>query len=146
MSDRDTAAFEAEQGGSRQAVSTPTMHVDEWRARAKAIGAGDWLDAPFVCPACGNVATPRSFRAMGTEPARALTECIGRVSGAGSARGGRKKKRSKPCDWAAGGLLGTLNGGVVVVTEDGKHINVFAFADDGPNPAPVATAGEGGSR
>lgn len=106
-----------------------TIPIDVWRARGLELGGGTFLDCPFVCPLCGNIATPRDFQAAGAEPARAAQECIGRVVGAAGGLSRGNQATNKPCDWAAFGLLGTLNGGATVVHPDGTTTDVFAFAD-----------------
>lgn len=106
----------------------PRIQVADWRTRARELGGEDCLDTPFRCPACGHVATPRDFKRLGAAPHRALQECVGRVTGAGSPFGVNGKPPAKPCDWAAFGLLGTLDGGTIVIAEDGTEVNVFEFA------------------
>jgi hypothetical protein len=113
-------------------TDVPTYTLEEWRAEATRRGGGELLDCRMLCPLCGNVATPRQFKDAGADPERAAQECIGRVVGA---RGGlyvrttKRRPMPRPCDWAAFGLFGTLNGGVFVITPDGKQINVFSFAE-----------------
>lgn len=106
-----------------------TMTLEEWRAEARRLGGDDFLDTPFVCPLCGNVATPRQFEEAGAEGSRAPQECIGRVTGA---KGGLRSKtpKAQPCDWASFGLLRTLNGGTTIVKPDGTTADVFDFAPE----------------
>lgn len=106
--------------------------IDEWRAEALRRGKGNFLDTRFVCPACGHVATPRDFQNLGDDPNRAPQECIGRAmnrKGAGDGEVGEWGRKS-PCNWAAFGLFGTLDGGQTVVMPDGQLVNVFDFARD----------------
>ena len=111
-----------------------TYTLDAWRAEARRRGGGDLLDCPFICPLCGNVATPRQFKDAGAEGGRAARECLGRATGApGGLRSGTP--RSQPCDWAAFGLFGTLGKGVTVVYPDGREVEAFAFAPTEASPA-----------
>jgi hypothetical protein len=124
-------------------MDTQEYTLSEWRAEATRRGNGSMLDCPMRCPLCKNVATPRMFKEAGGDPERAAQECIGRLVGAQGGLHVRKKPMPQPCDWAAFGLFGSLNEGHFVVTEDGKRINVFSFADDDTaRPATTAAGGE----
>lgn len=79
----------------------------------------------FKCPACGKVSTLQEFKDAGAEPNDSYQNCIGRFTGKGSPT----KNSYEGCDWAAYGLFGTLNGGDVVITDEGKEIQVFSMAD-----------------
>lgn len=88
--------------------------LDEWLKEAEARFGPDEGKIAFRCPACGHIQTLKDFKDHGIDPNLAYQECIGRhVKGVG-------------CDWTAYGLLRSSN---IVVTEDGKEVHVFAFAD-----------------
>lgn len=74
----------------------------------------------FVCPRCGNIQTPKDFLDVGLDKDRAAQlsyqDCIGRHT------------KEKGCDWAAYGLFGTLEKGRIVITPEGKEVQVFDFA------------------
>lgn len=111
--------------GSTQTAPVP---VAAWRERVAAAGDGNPLDARFVCPLCGNVASPRQFTAAGVQPERAFQNCIGRFTGA---KGNLSSPQPvpQPCDWAAYGLFGTLNAGTQIELEDGSICWVFDLAE-----------------
>lgn len=95
---------------AEQSTTTP---LADWQDQMVARGG---LDCLFVCPNCGNTASPNDFKAVGAAPERATKECIGRhVQGRG-------------CDWAAYGLF---RGPAFVEVGDGKPpAPVFRFADE----------------
>lgn len=106
----------------------------EWRAAAEALFGEDPKLWRFVCPSCGHEASVANFNAIkaGTGH-RAATDCIGRLlREVGRADetyvGADRASSGKPCDWAAWGLLGTLNGGMAVRGDSGKIIHSFDFA------------------
>lgn len=109
---------------------TMTMTYDAWLAEGERRFGADKKDWRFLCPACGHVASPRDFNALGdSDPSRATVECIGRAMDRADMPGERGQFGDKqPCNWAAYGLFGTLNGGAFV-QRDGKTVNVFAFAE-----------------
>ena len=111
--------------GDDRGAATSRMTIDAWRAEALRRGGGGFGSVRFLCPSCGNVATPDDFVAVGANAADAAVECIGRASRpmAPNVPGGR------PCDWAAYGFFGTLGRGVVVEFPDGTTRESFAFAD-----------------
>ena len=78
----------------------------------------------MLCPACGNIATPAEFKALGANPDDAAQECIGRAMKPRM----HLETGKKPCDWAAYGLFKTLGKGMLVQFEDGKTIETFEFA------------------
>jgi hypothetical protein len=78
------------------------------------------MDCKFVCPACGNEASPNDFKALGADPQRAPQECIGRVLPRD------EWGDPEPCDWAAFGLLDICT---VHVDLGDKTVPVFAFAE-----------------
>lgn len=126
-------------------VPMPEFTLEAWRAEALK-RFGSWDKVSFVCPACGNVATPADFLAVRGEKSdgeRAAHECIGRLMA--EAKGAKVGEwgGKKPCNWAAYGLFSTLGKGVLVRFPDSdKPVQAFAFADapactQVPAPAPV---------
>jgi hypothetical protein len=73
------------------------------------------LDCKFVCPQCGNHASPNDFKRADSDPDKAPQMCIGRV------------KENEGCDWAAFGLLDICT--VHILMEDGRRVPVFEFAE-----------------
>lgn len=117
----------------------PTERIphDEWLVMALDRFGKDPMEWRFVCPFCGNVASPRDFEQAGvaaTDAHRASVECIGRVVGArGGMRAGAETlpdgKPAQPCDWVAWGLFGNLGKGPIVVrVVDGEEHETQAFA------------------
>lgn len=99
---------------------------DEWLAELKRRFGDDPMKWAFKCPACGKVSTIQEFKDAGAELNDAYQTCVGRYTGKGS-----PTKNSKGgCNWAAFGLLGTLDGGDTVDTGEGKEIPVFSMADE----------------
>ena len=98
---------------------------EEWNAELKNRFGDDMMNWAFKCPACGKVSTAREFKEAGATPNDVYSTCIGRHTGQGSPT----KDSKNGCNWAAFGLFGTLSGGDIVVTEDGKEIAVFNMAD-----------------
>lgn len=95
------------------------LSLEEFQIKGKAAGFR------FICPSCGNVASPKDFQAVGADPQMAPTNCIGRTMHPMP----KPRKGKTPCDWAAFGLLGNLGKGLTVVLEDGKEIETFALAE-----------------
>jgi hypothetical protein len=108
---------------------TAPMTIEEWRQRVTDSGDGNPLDARIKCPLCHNVATPRQFKDAGADPEKAFVSCIGRVIGAKGSLHSKRRPVPQPCDWTAGGLFGTLNGGIQLLKEDGPTVWVFDFAE-----------------
>lgn len=94
-----------------ETTERPLIDLAAYHALARAAG---WR---FVCPRCGNVATPDDFRAIGANPLSAAEECIGRSDAS-----------DVECDWAAYGLLGTTGLGLRVRFPDGTIAESFAIA------------------
>jgi hypothetical protein len=90
-----------------------TMHIDlvDFRAEVERRGG---VDCKFVCPICGNEASPRDFKDAGAKGHHATSACIGRL---GEEHGG--------CDWAAFGLF---RGPVFVQMPGGGEVPAFHFA------------------
>jgi hypothetical protein len=107
--------------------------LKEWKAEGKRRFGDDIMNWKFVCPACGRVNTGREFEEVGAEPNDMYQTCIGRHNGKGTNRPITPKKGvpapEHGCNWAAFGLLGTLNGGDIVVSDNGKEVPIFSFAE-----------------
>ena len=102
----------------------------EWLAEGKR-RFGDIINWRFVCPACGRINSASEFKEAGAQPSAMYLNCIGRHNGKGVSGIKHKKGDIAPefgCDWTAAGLFGTLNGGDIVVDDDGNEIMVFSFA------------------
>ena len=97
----------------------------EWLTELKNRFGEDMMKWAFKCPACGKVSTMQEFKDAGAEPNDSYQTCIGRFTGKGSPT----KDSKEGCNWAAFGLLGTLSGGDVIITEAGKEVPVFSMAD-----------------
>lgn len=102
-----------------------TYTLKEWLEEGEKRFGPDKLKWAFKCPACGKVSTIQEFKNAGAEPNDAYQKCIGRFTGKGAPIINSKDG----CNWAAFGLLGTLNGGAKVITENGDSVNVFDFAE-----------------
>lgn len=102
----------------------------EWLAELEKRFGRNPMRWAFTCPACGKTSTLQEFKDAGATPDDAYQTCIGRHTGKGSptkdSRGG--------CNWAAYGLLGTLDGGDVIVTDAGKRVSVFSMAEGHVSP------------
>ncbi len=99
--------------------------LKEWQNELLKRFGKESVDYKFICPACGKVSSGQEYRDAGASPNDMYQTCIGRHTGKGSP----DKATGQGCNWAAFGLFGTLSGGDVVVTEDGKEVNVFSMAD-----------------
>lgn len=122
---------------------TPRMTHRAWLDEAvKRFGRNprNWR---FRCPLCRNEASVQDFEDVKRDTGeRAPVECIGRVwneVGRGPVGGLDAPRGIQPCNWAAFGLFGTLDGGVQIEREDGKVTNAFEFADPAPVPEAAAT-------
>lgn len=92
--------------------------LKEWREEATKRFGKDANNWAFKCPHCGRINTVKEFTEAGADGSSSpYQECIGRY------------KKGYGCDWAAYGLFGNLGKGRVVVTPEGKEIEVFDFAD-----------------
>jgi len=92
--------------------------VDEWKARGKELYGEDVENWKFVCPSCDKVSSGADFKVTGAELENMYNTCIG-----------RHNNKETGCDWAAYGLFKTMGKGDVVITPDGKEVDVFAFAE-----------------
>lgn len=102
------------------------ISIAEWREEGVRRFGDDPRNWKFRCPACGHVSSVADFMELGKTAELAYQECIGRLTGKGSPKSGD----SSGCNWAAYGLFGTLGKGRTIVTEKGREIEVFDFADD----------------
>ncbi|PGL82609.1 hypothetical protein CN931_14490 [Bacillus sp. AFS054943] len=97
------------------------QRLEEWRFDAVALFGDKVWYWKFVCPACGNVQSAADFIKLGktteeiSESSMVYQDCIGRHTA------------EHNCDWAAYGFLGTLGKGRLVITPEGKEIEVFDF-------------------
>lgn len=110
--------------------SMQEQKYSEWMEEGKQRFGEDFTNWKFKCPCCGHVASGQDFKDLKAEPNDMYQICIGRINGK-SMRGFDSKKMDNKdgCDWAAFGLLGTLGKGKIIVTDDGKKIEVFDFAE-----------------
>ena len=101
------------------------MTKEEWAKRGSELFGPDMMHWRFVCPACGNVATPMDFypfRDIRANPNSATCECIGRYDGHIHVVMGT----SKPCNYAGYGLIDLCPVSVM----DGEELaRCFAFAE-----------------
>jgi hypothetical protein len=117
-----------------------TTPIAEWVAEMEKRGK---LDCGFVCPICGNVASPNDWRALLPDlknPDRAARECIGRAKPREERRAAfpvpfegdtePPKEPESPCDYAAFGLFNICKRQVEF--PDGKTVGVFEFAEASP--------------
>ena len=103
-------------------MSQQEISLDDWQAKGKELFGEDYMRWRFVCPGCGNIATVEDFRQFkdkGASPNDAVQACIGRFSG------GDWAKKTKPCNYAAYGLLHLSP--LVVVDEEGNKTQAFGF-------------------
>lgn len=91
---------------------------DEWEQEGIKLFGEDKKKWKFICPRCGHVASIQDFLDIGCDANDAFQNCIGRM------------KKGIGCDWAAYGLFGTLGKGKIVISQEGKKVNVFDFAKE----------------
>ena len=103
--------------------------LQEWQAEGNRRFGNDIKNWKFVCPACGRINFGYEFYKAGATPNDMYATCIGRHNGKGE-QPQKSKKAHDGCDWAAFGLLKTMNKGVIVIKDDGKETEIFAFADE----------------
>lgn len=104
---------------------------DELLAEARARFGEDPKLWAFVCPSCGDVATPADFLANDADPNLIGQECIGRSFGA--LRGEKRTTKQgvtvgdapRGCDWCAYGLF---RGPWLITFPDGKEVGSFRLA------------------
>ncbi len=100
--------------------------LEDWRKEGAEKFGEDPRNWKFICPACGHIASGQDFLDAGADINDSYQECIGRHTGKSAPR----KGDSSGCNWAAYGLFGTLSKGRIVITEDGKRVEVFRFAEE----------------
>ena len=108
---------------------TPTITVDEWRAKGRELFGDDHMAWRFVCPACGHVASVRDWQDAKAPNGAVAFSCIGRwlPDEPRDAFG----KGPGPCNYAGGGLIGLHK--LVVINGD-HHQPAFEFAEsEGPD-------------
>lgn len=101
--------------------------LEEWLSEGKKRFGDDFTNWKFRCPACGHVASGQDFKKLGAKPNDMYQICIGRANGKGT-DGMKGKDEGNGCNWAAFGLFGTLDKGRIVITPEGKEVEVFDFA------------------
>lgn len=119
-------------GGGSVELSEPPMTVEEWKARGAELFGDDPMLWKFACSMCKNVASVQDFKDAGAKsPDQAAKMCIGRLGMTDdNLKGSMPKRRTDGpgCDWAAFGLLGSVNGHLLQYP-DGKVTDVFRFAE-----------------
>jgi len=93
------------------------LTLEEWKNKAKELFGEDVKEWKFKCPQCGEVQTMQDFiKNKVDEPdTKFYFSCIGRWV------------KDRGCDWTLGGLLQIHK--TEVISEDGKNIPVFEFAE-----------------
>lgn len=102
--------------------------LNEWTEEGKKRFGEDFTKWKFKCPACGHVASGQDFKDLKAVPNDMYQICIGRINGKGT-DGMKSKDEGYGCNWAAYGLFGNLGKGRIVITPEGKEIEIFDFAD-----------------
>lgn len=106
------------------------LTLEEWLAEGEKRFGNDIKNWKFVCPACRRVNIASEFLEYTDDINVVYQNCIGRFNGKGISGFSASKKHTKDgCDWAAYGLFGTLDRGLIVINE-GKEVQVFDFADN----------------
>jgi len=99
------------------------MTKEDWTKLGTQLFGPDMMNWRFVCPACGNVATPKDFypfRDKDANPNSATCECIGRYDGHIHVEMGV----GKPCNYAGYGLIDLCP---VRVMDGEEETRCFAF-------------------
>jgi hypothetical protein len=89
---------------------------EEWRHAGVRFFGDNYACWLFVCPSCGNIATPAEFkqyRSMGAGPFSATQECIGLYTGAS-------------CTWTSYGPIE----GPSFVHDDDRCLPIFNFYEE----------------
>lgn len=94
----------------------------EYMAEGAALFGADPMGWRFVCPSCGNIATPKDWKDAGAPEGAVAYSCVGRWLPGTTATLGETGKGF--CNYAGGGLFG-LN--PVKVTDGDKEHQVFEF-------------------
>ena len=106
-----------------------TYTIKEWKDEGKRRFGDDHTNWKFLCPACGRINTGQEFIDAGAEIDNMYSTCIGRHNGKGETPKNDGVIPEHGCNWTAGGLLRTLGRGDIVITDAGKEVDVFAFAE-----------------
>lgn len=105
------------------------LKVDELHAQMKAQGVSAREHISFVCVVCSTVQSMALLRRFGcTDPEHVIGfSCVGRYSGAGPFRKGKKPDPARPgCDWTLGGLFRLHK--LEIETPDSKRHPSFELA------------------
>jgi len=106
------------------------MTKAEWLVKGMELFGEDMTKWRFVCPGCHCVQSVEDFRQYkdkGAQPSSAYCECLGRYAD-GRSWSDEKMKKGERCDYCGYGLLHISP---VIVIEDGKEIESFAFDKGG---------------
>ena len=93
----------------------------DWMKELKARFGENPDNWKFVCPVCGHVQSVGDFKAIGADPDRAYSNCIGRVTGSNDSTG------KKGCNYTINGLI-SLNK-TTVISDKYLPVKVFEMAD-----------------
>lgn len=99
--------------------------LNEWMKEGKNHFGKDFNNWKFECPVCNHVSSIKEFKDLGADPNDAYQQCIGRINGKGTKN---QTDLGNGCNWAAYGLFGTAGKGRIVITDEGKEVEVFNFA------------------
>lgn len=80
-----------------------------------------WKKGEVWCQCCGHVQSVGNFKAIGADPDRAYSNCIGRVTGSNDSTG------KKGCNYTINGLI-SLNK-TTVISDKYLPVKVFEMAD-----------------
>jgi hypothetical protein len=97
------------------------MDMQQWHDEGVRRFGADEMQWRFVCPACGHVATPADWKAVGAKESHVAFSCVGRFTDKPREA---FAKGPGPCNYAGGGLIG-LNPQAI----EGRKERYFAFAD-----------------
>jgi len=92
--------------------------IEEWMAKGEELFGEDIKNWKFECPRCGKVSSGVEFQEVGADMDSLYDTCIG-----------RHNNKETGCNWAAYGFFKTMGKGNIVVTDEGKEVDVFSFAD-----------------
>jgi hypothetical protein len=92
------------------------QNIEEWRNEAIARFGEKASEWKFICSACEHIQSVGDFREKDLDPQKSYTNCMGRFD------------PTIDCNWVSYGLLGSLDKGRIVITEDGEKSEIFDFA------------------
>lgn len=88
--------------------------LEEWKQEGiDKFGSID--EIVFECPSCKRQTKVKEFREVTDDINVVYQECLGRY------------RDDVDCDWTAYGLFGTMSKGRIVITPDGKEVEVFDY-------------------